>query len=354
MNAKIDNAVKLYEMGVPFNMINQRLELGFADVPGGDDPKPQAGSFATMGLLPEKAACRCGHAHKSMTREQDSPQYRYWKSIESRRLTWEERIAVEIRKAFSDELNAVERAYLSGGLDAVTAIMAAQRDVWRGTLAAIYKATITYFANNSIQLLLADGTTEKRFRTGQQTKAFNPDPWKRRVERWVEKEAGKKAVRITDTTTQVIRESILEGLAADEGSDGIARRMRNLYDTFNDGEGTGIGFSRAMTIARTETTAGANYGHREGAVALAGAIDNPMVKTWISSGPDGRTREEHLAAEAEGAIPLDQPYGNGLMFPGDPTGEPELVINCRCVEGYDVTGDLPEIDPEQLELPELF
>mgnify|MGYP003651393529 FL=1 len=33
---KIDNATKLWAMGVPFNTINQRMELGFDDIDGGD------------------------------------------------------------------------------------------------------------------------------------------------------------------------------------------------------------------------------------------------------------------------------------------------------------------------------
>ena len=37
-----------------------------------------------------------------------------------------------------------------------------------------------------------------------------------------------------------------------------------------------------------------------------------------------------MACEAEGAIPVDQVFSNGLMFPGDPEGDAGEVINCRC------------------------
>ena len=36
MQEKIDNANKLWAMGVPFNTLNNRLELGFDDIDGGD------------------------------------------------------------------------------------------------------------------------------------------------------------------------------------------------------------------------------------------------------------------------------------------------------------------------------
>jgi len=34
--------------------------------------------------------------------------------------------------------------------------------------------------------------------------------------------------------------------------------------------------------------------------------------------------------------PFNEPYSNGLMYPGDPGGSAEEVINCRCVETYDL------------------
>lgn len=43
---KLDNAEKLFRMGVPFNVINQKLELGFDDIQGGDT------GYIAAGLLP--------------------------------------------------------------------------------------------------------------------------------------------------------------------------------------------------------------------------------------------------------------------------------------------------------------
>ena len=90
---------------------------------------------------------------------------------------------------------------------------------------------------------------------------------------------------------------------------------------------TNIGFNNAVRIARTE-------GHR---IQVQGAMDAchkakekgaDVVKQWDST-LDSRTRESHQAVDGE-IRELDKPFSNGLMFPGDPSGRPEEVINCRC------------------------
>lgn len=106
-------------------------------------------------------------------------------------------------------------------------------------------------------------------------------------------------------------------------------------------------------IVRTETTAAANFG----AVSASARSDVIMVKTWISA-TDARTRrlpkaqfdhyEMHLK-EVDEDKPFMVPGKFGeepLMFPGDPTGSPGNIINCRCtvalVPKLDSNGDFVE------------
>lgn len=92
---------------------------------------------------------------------------------------------------------------------------------------------------------------------------------------------------------------------------------------------------RAETIVRTEV-------HRIYSVALdaqfesflQSGVDRKKVKKVWKSGPfrPGR-REEHQ--EMDGVeVPYDEPFkmpsGNLLMYPGDPAGPAEDVINCGC------------------------
>lgn len=53
-----------------------------------------------------------------------------------------------------------------------------------------------------------------------------------------------------------------------------------------------------------------------------------VVKQWDAS-LDGKTRDSHRQVDGE-FRELDEPFSNGLMYPGDPSGRPEEVINCRC------------------------
>lgn len=90
---------------------------------------------------------------------------------------------------------------------------------------------------------------------------------------------------------------------------------------------TNIGYNNAIRIARTE-------GHR---IQVQGTMDAcykakdvgaDVVKQWDST-LDSRTRDSHVAVDGE-IRELDEPFSNGLKFPGDPAGGAAEVVNCRC------------------------
>ena len=61
----------------------------------------------------------------------------------------------------------------------------------------------------------------------------------------------------------------------------------------------------------------------------SGAVSRQDVrKVWVAT-KDKRTRDTHAALDGE-SMGIDQPFSNGLQYPGDPNGPPEEVINCRC------------------------
>lgn len=90
---------------------------------------------------------------------------------------------------------------------------------------------------------------------------------------------------------------------------------------------TRIGYNNAIRIARTE-------GHRiqcsaaDDAAHLAKDRGADVLKQWDAT-LDGLTRESHVAVDGE-FRELNEPFSNGLMFPGDPAGGAAEVINCRC------------------------
>ena len=84
--------------------------------------------------------------------------------------------------------------------------------------------------------------------------------------------------------------------------------------------------ARSERIARTETTAAYNAG-----VQSAYLDEGVGYKMWIAIG-DARTRDTHIDAHGQ-CVLADGEFNVGadqLFFPGDPSGSPEEVINCRC------------------------
>ena len=82
---------------------------------------------------------------------------------------------------------------------------------------------------------------------------------------------------------------------------------------------------RATRIARTESASAMSGGAYDQAQAL-GIFQS---KEWVGF-EDGKTRETHLTCMGQGRIPMDDAFSNGLMYPLDPAGSADEVINCRC------------------------
>lgn len=150
-----------------------------------------------------------------------------------------------------------------------------------------------------------------------------------RIEKWAKRRAGEKiAPDIAQTSKRKIRKVITDGLGNNDPPDVIARAIREKI--------TSLAVSRARTIARTETHAAAMTGEME-AVKADGLVE---TKEWVSSN-DQRTRDDHADANGQ-TVKLNKSFtvgGESLEYPGDPSGPPEQVINCRCILVYGVGND---------------
>lgn len=100
---------------------------------------------------------------------------------------------------------------------------------------------------------------------------------------------------------------------------------------------------RSETIARTEAMRAVNSGRHAASLQMVdeGFIDRQRVrKFWINT-RDTRTRANHVSIPGMNpdGVPVDQPFNTPLgpmMFPHDPNGSAENVINCRCTFTYKV------------------
>lgn len=120
------------------------------------------------------------------------------------------------------------------------------------------------------------------------------------------------------------RTGIAEGLAAGEDMPTIAERVRDA---------AGVTEPRARVIARTESHGARNTVNAASVRRAASAFGSPsaFARRWQAA-EDERTRQTHRDADGQ-TVPLSEPFTVGrasLDFPGDPSGPPEEVINCRC------------------------
>lgn len=142
------------------------------------------------------------------------------------------------------------------------------------------------------------------------------------VEDFVKSRANQLAGNVTDTTYAAIQDALSEGIAEGESIPDLSARIRHVFDVAST--------SRATTIARTETISAYNGA----AASVASSYGNDVVagQEWIAT-RDSRVREQHAERDGE-RVPIGEPFSGGLAYPGDPSGDPGDVINCRCTVAF--------------------
>lgn len=123
----------------------------------------------------------------------------------------------------------------------------------------------------------------------------------------------------TKVIANCVTQAILQGESIDELSKRIAR------DTCID-----AGRS-SLLYARTAMTGAQNAGRVE-RMYEAEEMGIKVQKQWMST-LDSRTRDSHKSMDGE-IVDTDEEFSNGLEYPGDPTGDPREVYNCRCTLTY--------------------
>jgi hypothetical protein len=134
-------------------------------------------------------------------------------------------------------------------------------------------------------------------------------------------------VRIADEVYRDIGNALNKAVAEGKDVAGQAAAVRSVLD----GTGSENWPARARTIAVTEVNRAWGYGVIAHGLTVQQRLQIPILKVWDSR-DDTRVRLAHEAADGQ-VRPVSQPFivgGEALMSPGDPTGSPSNVINCRC------------------------
>jgi len=151
---------------------------------------------------------------------------------------------------------------------------------------------------------------------------------------------GVKGVKLTTANREAMRRSLTKAARDAIGLTGlfprepaglerlIGQRMKLLEDFVRELPvkiaGGGPTEFELERVIETEATAIAGWLNLQ--VLRADGYDR---KSWVTVGDD-RVRDSHVACEAEGAIPIDARFSNGLLYPGDPDGSADETCNCRC------------------------
>jgi uncharacterized protein with gpF-like domain len=154
------------------------------------------------------------------------------------------------------------------------------------------------------------------------------DPWKfapKQVKEFIASRENKIA-GAGDTAFNQLKTSLTQGVDKGETTEQLADRVRGVFNNLSKGE--------ARRVAMTETSCAYGYARHE--TMMGTGVE---YKCWLSSHGDN-VREAHQIAEDNygdpaDAVPVDEPFevgGEQLMYPGDPSGSPENVINCHCIQ----------------------
>lgn len=150
-----------------------------------------------------------------------------------------------------------------------------------------------------------------------------------------------RLVRLPDEVYDLVAHEVASGAGAGEPISEIADRVDTVLSTTRSERWP----NRAVVVARTETIGALNAGrHDSFGIVAEEEPDTPLERLWLATS-DSRTRATHRAAEGQ-RVPLGKPFvvgGFELMFPGDPSGPPQEVIQCRCTSLLVEPGELADL-----------
>lgn len=137
------------------------------------------------------------------------------------------------------------------------------------------------------------------------------------LESWLEERTRIFAHEITDTTFNKLKDQFTQSFEGQETRQQLINRIESVYSGFDE--------TRATTIARTEV-----HGAMQKGTVAGYEQSGVQIKIWVwAQGVNGGVREDHLSIDGE-EVPIDHVFSNGLMFPGDPDGDPADTVNCEC------------------------
>ena len=303
-----EEARHYFAMGVSPRVINERLGLGFEP-----DDLPEKG-YLPVNMIEVGATVGEGRQVRSINLETDEQKVAHWRAIDREKQMWERKVNAMVGEVFAAEGPKVAAQIEAGKSPAI------DEEPWRDLFQAAWETIVEHFGER-VEDDIGRGAAprEKRF-----------DPYQDEVAFYIESHVAESVAEVGDATKEFIRQRVEAGMAEGKTRREIAKSIREMYDEWRGPFLTPgkEGVKRSLRIARTEVHSASGYGQ------WAAATQSGVVRThtWLNS-MDDRVRESHQFSQT---VPIDEPYslpsGASMMFPGDPAGGPEEVIQCRCTE----------------------
>lgn len=346
---KVVSANQLWGMGVPMKQLNDVLEMGLEEFEGWDvsylpfsvtpvsaieTEPPEPAPVIVQAPPPEEQEEKPdedeekpeaaeedededGKAGKKSLKFRVSDEYKsmFWKKVDTRRQAYWPVVLKRIKALYGAEGRAVAQVVAQNPADLMKETAVAIRSLrpqWEKTLEAVAKVILADFGTETALGLgaIAGKKTTWRF-----------DPFSPAARAWLAAHISQSTTVILGTNMDTVSRLIEKGFAENMTTVEIGRELRQFYDTnaiFN-----------SMRVARTEISSAAGFGQRE-AAEQSGVV---KTKTWVSS-RDDRVRDAHQPPLDGETVNLNEAYSNGLMYPGDSSGDPSEFIMCRCTEVY--------------------
>lgn len=340
LDKKIERALKLWSMAWSRNAINERLDLGMPDEPGGDVGFIGVGMIPISEALappPEMPEPEPPPTPEPMPMEEEpeeeEPPEEPEEEPESKSATPPVRTSVQHTEAqthdwlhFDRTLRPSDRRFR----ETVGAYLARMRKFLAERLGKYATPTevpdaamllsekwddeLKKIANKHYRQVATIVKPQVEARIRRAGIDFTLDLADPRMVSYIDIKT-LKIVEINDSIREGVRSALSDGVGENLT---MGELQESIFAVMQDTR------ARALRIARTETTSAAN-----GTEFVAHNIAGIKTHQWVAS-LDEATRETHLACMAEGPIPVGDVFSNGCRFPGDPSGAPGEVINCRC------------------------
>lgn len=265
---------------------------------------------------------------KRMNLRKEADKTSYWKNFDRIRRNLEKKLYPMVLKAVITDISSVVNN-LDFGHSNIDGIFKARQEVWKSLLLSSWR-TIFDVVGGQVVDWIDDhrkcGTHYQPFGDEAYIKvhksATDWNPWSPAMMAYAGEKTGRRAIGILTSTKSQVAAYVNDGISSGKSLEEISKTLKERASS--------IAESRARLIATNEVIAASGYASRQAALQ-SGVVKS---KTWLSS-RDENNREAHEAIDGQ-TVSLNDPYSNGLQFPGDPDGRASEVVECHCVETYTI------------------